>query len=77
MAGDDTTPLKFHIERYDPVTGMGLMWVRMPQLAAGAPASAYLYYGNAAAPAGADAAGTYDAEQALVLHFGEARGRAA
>jgi biopolymer transport protein ExbB len=74
MAGDDTTPLKYHIERYDPVTGMGLLWVRVPQLAAGAPASAYLYYGNAAAPAGDDAAGTYDAEQALVFHFGEAQG---
>ncbi|MBC7162350.1 MAG: DUF2341 domain-containing protein [Immundisolibacter sp.] len=74
MAGDDTTPLKYHIERYDPVTGMGLLWVRMPQLATGAPASAFLYYGNAAAPAGDDAAGTYDAEQALVFHFGEAQG---
>ena len=74
MSGDDKTPLKFHIERYDPVTGMGLIWVRVPQVAAGAPASSYLYYGNAKAPAGADAAGTYDAEQALVLHFGEPEG---
>lgn len=74
MAGDDTTPLKYHVERYDPTTGMGLLWVRMPQLAAGAPASAYLYYGNTAASAGDDAAGTYDAEQALVFHFGEAQG---
>lgn len=74
MAGDDTTPLKFHIERYDPATGMGLIWLRQPQLAAGAPANGFLYYGNASAPAGADAAGTYDAEQALVLHFGETEG---
>ena len=74
MSSDDKTPLKFHIERYDPVTGMGLIWVRVPQVAASAPASTYLYYGNAKAPAGADAAGTYDAEQALVLHFGEAEG---
>jgi biopolymer transport protein ExbB len=74
MGGDDKTPLKFHIERYDPATGIGLVWVRVPQVAAGAPASTFLYYGNAKAPAGADAAGTYDAEQSLVLHFGEAEG---
>lgn len=74
LAGDDTTPLKYHIERYDPVTGMGLLWVRVPQLAGGAPVSAYLYYGNEAAPAGDDAAGTYDAEQALVFHFSEVQG---
>jgi biopolymer transport protein ExbB len=74
MGGDDQTPLKFHIERYDPATGMGLIWARVPQLASGAPASAFLYYGNAQAPAGGDAAGTYDADQALVLHFGETDG---
>src|SRR5262249_25564483 len=34
----------------------------------------YLYYGNKKAAGGADAAGTYDASQALVYHFGAAAG---
>jgi len=76
MAGDDATPLKYHIERYDPATGMGLVWLRAPQLASGAPLSAILYYGNADAPPGDDMAGTYDADQALVFHFGETSGAA-
>ena len=34
----------------------------------------YLYYGNKKASSGADAPGTYDANQALVYHFGAAAG---
>lgn len=70
IAGDDVTPLAFHIERYDPTGGMALVWVRVPQLTAGVPQSAYLYYGKKDASAGSDPAASYDAAQALVWHFG-------
>jgi len=72
VAGDDKTPLKFHVEKYDVVNQMAFVWVKLPRLAGGATAEKiYLYYGNKSAPAGADAPGTYDANQVLVYHFGE------
>lgn len=71
VAGDDKTPLKFHVERYDPINNLAFVWVKVPQLAGGANTEkVFLYYGNSKAPAGADASGTYDANQVLVYHFG-------
>ncbi|HEY4340732.1 MAG TPA: DUF2341 domain-containing protein [Steroidobacteraceae bacterium] len=77
IAADDKTPLKFHIERFDPQAQIALLWVRMPQLTgAGTSDKMFLYYGNKKAVAATDAAGTYDVNQALVYHFGAAKGAA-
>jgi biopolymer transport protein ExbB len=70
--GDDKTPLKFHIEHIDATNQFAFIWVRVPRLPAGAKGGKiYLYYGNAKAPAASDAPGTYDANQTLVVHFGD------
>jgi biopolymer transport protein ExbB len=69
VAGDDKTPLKFHVERYDVTSNLAFVWVKVPRLAGGAAEKIFLYYGNKNAPAGADAPGTYDAAQVLVYHF--------
>jgi biopolymer transport protein ExbB len=75
IAADDKTPLKFHIERYDPATQLAFVWVRLPQLGGGTnTGKVFLYYGNPDAPPAADAAGTYDAAQAAVFHFAENAG---
>jgi biopolymer transport protein ExbB len=75
IAADDKTPLKFHIERFDAQTQIALVWVRMPRLTGGASTDKiYLYYGNKSAASAADPAGTYDTNQALVYHFGAAKG---
>jgi biopolymer transport protein ExbB len=73
IAGDDKTPLAFHVESYDPTAGMGFVWVKMPRLAPGTTETIYMYYGNASAPAGGDVGGTYDVNQALVYHFNGAQ----
>jgi len=75
IAGDDRTPLKFHIERFDAQNQMAFVWVGVPRLTGGSKTDKfYLYYGNSnAAPAG-DAAGTFDVNQSLVLEFNEASG---
>jgi biopolymer transport protein ExbB len=68
--GDDKTPLKFHIERFDPINQMALIWVRIPN--AGGISGArpvWMYYGNQEAAAGADSGATYDIPHALVMHF--------
>jgi biopolymer transport protein ExbB len=72
IAADDKTPLKFHIEKFDGLNELALIWVELPKLA---PASKsdfiWLYYGNANAAPASDPKGSYDPAQALVYHFGE------
>jgi biopolymer transport protein ExbB len=73
LGPDDKSPLKFHIEKFDPKQEIALAWVKVPQLAGGGSAdSVWLYYGNDQAPAGAEAGGTYDTAQVLVFHLNEA-----
>lgn len=71
VGGDDKTPLKFHIERYDPVNQMAFIWVRVPRIAGASSAEKiHLYYGNQKATTVPPSADSYDANQALVYHFG-------
>jgi biopolymer transport protein ExbB len=75
VAGDDKTPLQFHIERFDPTNQLAFIWVRVPQLAGGVKdTKIYLYYGNSKAEAGSAPGSTYDANQVLVMHFAETEG---
>lgn len=77
VSGDDSTPLNFHVETFDPVFNMAQIWVQVPVIAVGKPVQLWMYYGNpeAAAPAESPAL-TYDATHVLVYHFGE-RGKPA
>ena len=75
LAADDKTPLSFHVERFDSQAQIALVWVRVPRLTGGAKTDKiFLYYGNKNATSAADAAGTYDVDQALVYHFGAPAG---
>ena len=69
VAADDKTPLKFHIEAYDNLLGIGFVWVDVTPAAGGGPTEFWLYYNNKNATVGADPAGTYDPNTALVYHF--------
>jgi biopolymer transport protein ExbB len=71
IAGDDKTPLKFHIDKIDPLLGEALVWVAAPDLKPGAKTDIWLYYGNKKAVAVADPKGTYDPDTTLVYHFNE------
>jgi len=73
IGADDKSPLKFHIEKFDPKLEIALVWVKVPQLAGGGSAdSVWLYYGNDAAQPGAESGGSYDTSQVLVYHLNEA-----
>jgi len=75
IAADDKTPLKYHVERFDPVNELALVWVRVPRIEAGnRNQHVWLYSGNEKAAAAQDAAGTYDANHIGVWHFAEATG---
>lgn len=71
VAGDDETPLKFHIERFDPLLGQAFLWVDIPDLKPGEKTTIWLYYGNKDAPPAADAKAVFDAETKLVYHFSD------
>ncbi|MEW6120435.1 MAG: MotA/TolQ/ExbB proton channel family protein [Pseudomonadota bacterium] len=74
VAGDDATELKFHIEKWDGLNQLALVWVKLPKL--GATTEAWLYFGNPEAPPASDAKGSYDAGSA-VYHFNELAGNPA
>jgi len=71
VAGDDKTPLKHHVEKFDALLGEGLVWVAVPKPAAGAKTEIWLYFGNKKAVATGDAKGSYDPDTLLVYHFAE------
>jgi biopolymer transport protein ExbB len=72
IAADDKTPLKFHVEKFDGLNELALIWVQVPKLTSGNKADfIWMYYGNANAAAASDSRTSYDANQALVYHFGE------
>ena len=73
VGADDTTPVAFHIEKFDSLLNEAFVWVRVPDLKPGAQTQLWLYYGNNGAGATRidDVKGTYDADTVLVYHFTE------
>ncbi|MGO1079010.1 DUF2341 domain-containing protein [Inquilinus sp. CA228] len=71
IAEDDKTPLTFHIEKFDNLFEMGLVWVDLPNATADKPQTIWLYWGNDKAVGTGNAKAGYDASQALVWHFTE------
>jgi biopolymer transport protein ExbB len=72
VAGDDKTPLHYHIEKWDGlVDQVALIWVDVPDLAPGTASPFFMYWGNPKANDAADAHATYDPDQVLVWHFGD------
>lgn len=73
VAADDVTPLPFHIERYDRVVGMAIVWVRVPVPTA--PGEHFwMYYGNSEAVSASEPARTFGPAATLVMHFAESEG---
>ena len=71
-AADGKTPLRFHLEKYDSVNELAVLWVLQPKLGPAAKTDAVnLLWGNEKAAAASDAKGSYDAAQSLVLHFSD------
>jgi biopolymer transport protein ExbB len=71
VAADDKTLLTYHVEKYDSLLNEAFIWVKIPDVAAGAKTSFWLYYGNSGNGASRvdNAKATYDPETVLVYHF--------
>ncbi len=75
ILGDDQTPLKYHVEKFDPIAQMAFVWVKLPTLnAASGSEKLYMYFGNGAAAKGDEAGASYDVATAAVFHFSESQG---
>ena len=75
VTSDDTKLLKHHIERYDTIDEMGLIWVKLSRISAASDQDfIWMYYGNSDAMGGQDAKNSFDATEAAVFHFGEVEG---
>lgn len=77
VAGDDKTPLKFWIERYDSVNELAVIWVQIPSLLPNSDKNTvYVYAGNDKSPAeggaAASAAGVADPDVLAEFHFSDA-----
>jgi biopolymer transport protein ExbB len=75
MLGDDKTPLKYHVDRFDPIGQMAFLWVKLPVLnPQSTEEKLYLYFGNGAAVKADEPGQTYDVATAASFHFNEAQG---
>jgi biopolymer transport protein ExbB len=74
IASDDKTPLNYQIESFDPVLGVALVWVDIPDVGASTQQSIWMYYGNTKAPEASKGAAVFDADYSLVYHFDDIAG---
>lgn len=75
VSADDKSPLKYHIEKFDPKEEIALVWVKVPRISANSNQDfIWMYYGNSSAPDGQESAGTYDVNHVAVYHLGEKDG---
>ena len=72
VAGDDKTPLKHHVEKYDSLLGEALVWVSVAEPSAGRQDRylALLRQQESGCDR-SDAKGTYDPDTQLVYHFND------
>lgn len=72
IAADDKTELKYHIEKFDFVNELAIVWVKLPKADPKDKAAHFwVYYGNEQAPAAADVKTTWDAATVAAFHFSE------
>ena len=74
VAEDDKTELKYHIEKFDAVNEMAMVWVQVPKLTPGKADTIWMYFGNTKGTPADDVKATYDANQVAVYHFDQADG---
>lgn len=74
MSAEDTAPLKFHVERWDAINEMALVWVKVPALAPGTTNKLRMYFNNPKAVAAQEPTLSVDADMGLVYRFAELAG---
>ncbi|MDF9621061.1 DUF2341 domain-containing protein [Pseudomonas entomophila] len=68
VGADDKTVLNHHVEQFDPLMGMALVWVDVPRIEPGQRQDIWMYYGNAKAQA-TNGQPSFDADYTALYHF--------
>ena len=79
VAGDDKTPLRFYVERFDSANELAVVWVQLPSVAPGsATNTVFVYAGNekAAADPASTSAAVFDGSTVAAIHFADAANEA-
>jgi len=72
FAGDDKTPLKFSIERFDSINELAVLWVQVPTVAPGSEKNNIFIHAGDAKPSGEGAGtGGFDAATLAAIHFSD------
>jgi biopolymer transport protein ExbB len=74
VAADDKTALPFHVERFDPVNELAVIWVLLPAVAPGSSNVVHVYSGNATAAAEARPGAGLDPLTRAAFQFSSADG---
>jgi biopolymer transport protein ExbB len=75
VSSDDKGVLKHHIELFDSIDEIALLWVKVPRLSGDTNLEfLWMYYGFEEAKGGQDGKGTYDLNEVVVYHLGEIEG---
>jgi biopolymer transport protein ExbB len=75
ISSDNKGVLKHHIELFDSIDEIALLWVKVPRLSGDTNQEfIWMYYGYEEAKGGQDGKGTYDLNTAVVYHLGEIEG---
>jgi biopolymer transport protein ExbB len=75
VSSEDLNLLKHHVERFDMIDEIALIWVKLPRLGGNDnQGHIWMYYGYGEAMGGQDAKSTYDAGFGAVYHFDEIEG---
>lgn len=78
IAGDDKTPLRFSVERFDGINELAVLWVQVPVVAPGSEKNAfYVYAANPKAVADTTLAGGFDTAMLAAIHFSDKEARGA
>ena len=73
VAGDDKTPLKFSVERFDGINELAVLWVQVPVVTPGSDKNAiYVYAANPKAVAEASDTAGFDVNTLVAVHFSDA-----
>ena len=73
IAGDDKTPLPFHVESFDLINQLIYIWVKVPAVKGNLNTERiWMYYGNSAATSAAKPADSFGPNVAADFHFNDA-----
>jgi biopolymer transport protein ExbB len=76
VAGDDKTPLKFAIERFDAANELAVVWVQLPTVAPLSDKNVFYVYADNPKATAQPAAAVFDSATRAAFHFADADGRA-